>query len=149
AALRGARLSARGRRPARRARPVTPLDLSRVRTLSLGRRPSKVGLALLGRPVRRGLTLRSFLDRLPDTLAARDLRSAAAAIARALRRGRPVVLGIGPHPLKAGLAPLIIDLVARGRLSAVAMNRPCPVHDVELPWGARTSDAAGPRLEPR
>src|SRR5207245_7891805 len=147
AALRGARLSTRGRRSARRARPVTPLDLARVRTLSLGRRPSKVGLALLGRPVRRGLTLRSFLDRLPDTLAARDLRSAAAAIARALRRGRPVVLGMGAHPLKVGLGPLIIDLVERGRLSAVAMSGACLVHDFELAWGGRTSEDVGPGLD--
>jgi len=106
-----------------------------------------VGLALLGRPVRRGLTLRSFLDRLPDTLAARDLRSAAAAIARAIRRGRPIVLGMGAHPLKVGLGPLIIDLVERGRLSAVAMNGACLVHDFELAWGGRTSEDVGPGLD--
>ena len=106
-----------------------------------------MGLALLGRPVHRGLTLRSFLDRLPDTLAARDLRSAAAAIARALRRGRPIVLGMGAHPLKVGLGPLIIDLVERGRLSAVAMNGACLVHDFELAWGGRTSEDVGPGLD--
>ena len=104
-------------------------------------------LALLGRPVRRGLTFRSFLDRLPDTLAARDLRSAAAAIARAIRRGRPIVLGMGAHPLKVGLGPLIIDLVERGRLSAVAMNGACLVHDFELAWGGRTSEDVGPGLD--
>ena len=106
-----------------------------------------MGLALLGRPVRRGLTLRSFLDRLPDTLAACDLRSAAAAIARAIRLGRPIVLGMGAHPLKVGLGPLIIDLVERGRLSAVAMNGACLVHDFELAWGGRTSEDVGPGLD--
>jgi len=106
-----------------------------------------VDLALLGRPVRRGLTLGAFLDRLPDALAARDLRSAAAAIARALRRRRPVVLGMGAHPLKVGLGPLIVDLVARRRLSAVAMNGACLVHDFELAWGGRTSEDVGPGLD--
>ena len=104
-------------------------------------------IALLGRPVRRGLTLRAFLDRLPDALAARDLRVAAVAIARALRRGRPVVLGMGAHPLKVGLGPLIVDLVARRRLSAVAVNGACLVHDFELAWGGRTSEDVGPGLD--
>jgi hypothetical protein len=101
----------------------------------------------LGRPVRRGLTVRAFLDRLPDVLAARDLREAAARIARAVRRGRPIVLGMGAHPLKVGLGPVIVDLILRGRLAAVAMNGACLVHDFELAWGGRTSEDVGPGLD--
>jgi deoxyhypusine synthase len=103
--------------------------------------------AALGRPVRRGLTLRAFMDGLPDVLAGRDLRAAVDAIARAVRRGRPVVLGMGAHPIKVGLGPLIVDLVARGRLSAVAMNGACLVHDFELASVGRTSEDVGPGLD--
>lgn len=134
-------------RPDRRSRAIVPLDVARVRTVPLGRRPSKVEMAALGRPVRRGLSVRAFVDGLPDLLAARDLRFVASAIARALRRGRPVVLGMGAHPLKVGLGPLLVDLIQRGRLAAVAMNGACLIHDFELAWGGRTSEEVGPGLD--
>jgi len=134
-------------RPARQRRAPRRLDLARVRTIPLGRRPSKVAAALLGRPVRARLTVRALVDGLPDILAAHDFRTAVARIARAIRRGRPVVLGMGAHPIKVGLGPLVVDLIARGRLAAVAMNGACLVHDFELAWGGRTSEDVGPGLE--
>jgi len=133
----------RGPRPA----PPAPIDLRRVRTVALDRRPSKVAARALGRPVRRGLTVRALLDGLPDILAAHDLRAAAAAIARAIRRGRPVVLGMGAHPIKVGLGPLIADLIRRGRLAAIALNGACLVHDFELASVGRTSEDVGPGLD--
>jgi len=68
------------------------------------------------------MTVRGLIARLPDILAARDLRGAVERLTRALRRGRPVVLGMGAHPIKVGLGPVIVDLIERGRLAAVAMN---------------------------
>jgi hypothetical protein len=118
-----------------------------VHTVPLGGRRSLVVSTALGRPVRPRLTIRSFLDGLPDILAAHDLRTAAARIARAVRRGRPVVLGMGAHPIKVGLGPLIADLIQRGRLAAVAMNGACLVHDFELAWNGRTSEDVGPGLD--
>jgi hypothetical protein len=103
--------------------------------------------AALGRPVRRGLSVRTLVDGLPDILAARDLRTAVDRIAAAIRRGRPVVLGMGAHPIKVGLGPLIVDLIARGRLAAVAMNGACLVHDFELAWNGKTSEDVGPGLD--
>jgi hypothetical protein len=135
------------KRPARRTRAPAPIDTARVRTIPLGRRPSKVVAAALGRPVRARLTVRALVDGLPDILAAHDLRVAVERIARAIRRGRAVVLGMGAHPIKVGLGPLIVDLIARGRLSAVAMNGACLVHDFELAWGGRTSEDVGPGLD--
>src|SRR5438477_570077 len=93
------------------------------------------------------MTVRRLVARLPDILAARDLRGAVERIARALRRGRPVVLGMGAHPIKVGLGPVIVDLIERGRLAAVAMNGACLVHDFELAWNGRTSEDVGPGLE--
>jgi deoxyhypusine synthase len=113
----------------------------------LGRRPSKVASAALGRPVRAGLGMRAFLSGLPDILAARDLRDAADRIARAIRAGKPVVLGMGAHPIKVGLGPIIVDLIDRGRLAAVAMNGACLIHDFEMAWGGRTSEDVGPGLD--
>jgi hypothetical protein len=135
------------KRRARTARPPVPVDPSRVRTIPLGKRPSKVDVAALGRPVRAGLRVRRFLAGLPDILGARDLREAADRIARAIRRGRPVVLGMGAHPLKVGLGPMIVDLIERGRIAALAMNGAGVVHDFELAWGGRTSEDVGPGLD--
>jgi deoxyhypusine synthase len=134
-------------RPARPRRAPARLDLSRVRTVPLGRRPSKVAAAALGCPVGPHLSVHQLVAGLPDILAAHDLRDAVARIARAIRRGKPVVLGMGAHAIKVGLGPLIVDLIARGRLAAVAMNGACLVHDFELAWGGRTSEDVGPGLE--
>src|SRR5207247_2504308 len=94
-----------------------------------------------------GMTVRGLVARLPDILAARDLRGAVERIAGALRRDRLVVLGMGAHPIKVGLGPAIVDLIERGRLAAVAMNGACLVHDFELAWNGRTSEDVGPGLE--
>jgi hypothetical protein len=135
------------KRRARRTRAFAPLDLARVRTVPLGRRPSLVRAVALGRPVCAGLSVRALVDGLPDILAARDLRAAAGAVAGAIRRGRPVVLGMGAHPIKVGLGPLIADLLERRRLAAVAMNGACLVHDFELASAGRTSEDVGPGLD--
>jgi hypothetical protein len=129
------------------ASPPVPIDPTRVRTVPLGRRPSKVAAAALGRPVRAGLSVRALLAGLPDILAAHDLREAADRIARALRSRKPVVLGMGAHAIKVGLGPLIVDLIDRGRLAAVAMNGACLIHDFEMAWGGRTSEDVGPGLD--
>jgi hypothetical protein len=135
------------RRPRPRRRAFAPVDLSRVRTVPLARRPSLVVSDALGRPVHAGMTLRSLLGGLPDILAAHDLRVAVQRLATAIRRERPVILGMGAHPIKVGLGPLIVDLIRRGRLSAIAMNGACLVHDFELAWNGRTSEDVGPGLE--
>jgi hypothetical protein len=131
----------------RAPKPLEPLDLRHVRTVALGKRPSKVKTAALGRPVRRGRSMRAFVAGLPDILAARDLKDAAARIAGAIRRGRPVVLGMGAHPIKVGLGPVIVDLLERGRLAGVAMNGACLVHDFELAASGHTSEDVGPGLD--
>lgn len=91
--------------------------------------------------------MRAFLDGLPDILGARDLKDAASRIAAAIRASRPVVLGMGAHPIKVGLGPVIVDLMTRGRLAGVAMNGACLVHDFELAASGHTSEDVGPGLD--
>src|SRR6185295_13440640 len=59
---------------------------------------------------------------------------------------RGVILGMGAHPIKVGLSPVIIDLMERGVLTAVAMNGACVVHDFELAYNGATSEDVGPGL---
>jgi len=131
----------------RKRRPPKPIELERVHTIPLGKRPSKVRQADLGTPVRARRSMRAFLEGLPDFLGASDLKDAAERIADAIRKGRPVVLGMGAHPIKVGLGPLIVDLVARGRIAGVAMNGACLIHDFELARSGHTSEDVGPGLD--
>ena len=120
--------------------PLRPIDLGRVRTYPLAGRHSKVAAAALARPPRPSMSLRRFLQTLPDILGARDLRAVAQAIAACHRDGRLIVLGMGAHPIKVGLSPLIIDLMQRGIVTAVAMNGACIIHDFELAFHGATSE---------
>jgi hypothetical protein len=91
-------------------------------------------------PWRRGGSLRQFLRGLPNILAVQTLRAVADAIVRARRRKKPVILGMGAHPLKVGLAPIVVDLMERGIVTAVAMNGAVIIHDFELALTGHTSE---------
>jgi len=123
-----------------------PLDLTNVRRYRLSARTHLVSRTAVARPLRRGLSLRRFLDGLPDILAAHELRAATLAIAAARRARRGVVLGMGAHPIKVGLSPVIIDLMERGVITAVALNGACIVHDFELAYAGATSEDVGAGL---
>lgn len=127
-----------------RKRP--PLDFGKVKTYPLRRRRSIVRAQLLATPCDASSTIEQFVDRLPDVLAARGFREATSEIARRLARGKRVVLGIGAHPIKVGLSPLIIDLMQRGVLSAIAMNGAAIIHDFELAYAGQTSEDVAAQL---
>src|SRR5205085_11719465 len=74
------------------------------------------------------------------TLAVQTLRALAAQMRRARSLGKPVIWGIGVHVVKTGLAPLIINLLERGFVSAVAANGSVLVHDAEVALVGSTSE---------
>jgi hypothetical protein len=123
-----------------------PLDLSKVRTYPLDTRPSKVAAAALGRPLPAGSSFGAFLASLPAILAAKDLRSIAAEIASRRQQGRTIALGMGAHPIKVGLSPLVIDLMEGGLLHAVALNGAGVIHDFELACHGETSEDVASHL---
>lgn len=118
----------------------SPLDPAKAVTYPLGQRKSKVATETLGTVWRPGGSLQDFLAFLPRTLAAMDLLAIARSIAKAVREQRPVILGMGAHPIKVGLSPLIIDLLDRSIVSAVAMNGAGIIHDFELAYQGETSE---------
>jgi hypothetical protein len=125
---------------------VKPIDLGRVKTYSLADRSSKVTATSFAGAWTRGASLAEFLDRLPDILAAADLKAAIAAIVAARHDHRPVIFGMGAHVLKVGLGPVVIDLMERGVITGVAMNGAGIIHDAELAMIGRTSEDVGPAL---
>jgi hypothetical protein len=117
-----------------------PLSLDGIKTYSLYERHSKVSHRDFGRPVKPGGSFRDFVDRLPRILAGEALRAVVAAWVRARRQGRPVLLGMGAHPIKVGLSPVLIDLMQRGLLTGVALNGAGIIHDAEVAMAGRTSE---------
>jgi len=119
---------------------IKPISLKGVRTGSLDDRESKISLAVVGQAWEKGQTLSEFLQRLPSILGAADLREVVRRICRACGQNRPVLLGMGAHPIKVGLGPIIIDLMERGIFSGVAMNGAGIIHDAEMALVGKTSE---------
>ncbi|MGH7230794.1 MAG: hypothetical protein ACREJU_05465, partial [Nitrospiraceae bacterium] len=124
----------------KRRQPVLPIDVTKLKTYPLARRHSKVRVSDFSVPWRRGGSLHRFLDTLPGILAVNTLREVAQAIARAHRRHKPVIVGMGAHVTKVGLNPILVDLMERGIVTAVAMNGAVIIHDFELALLGQTSE---------
>jgi hypothetical protein len=85
----------------------------------------------------------AFLRALPHVLVARDFRAVVDAIASAARRERGVVVMLGGHIVKTGLAPVLIELMKRRVVTHVAMNGSAAIHDYEVArFGATSEDVA-------
>jgi hypothetical protein len=117
-----------------------PIDLEKIKTYELASRPSKVTVKDFSKPVGADDSLKDFLEKLPDILAVRHLREIAAQIRRARSLNKPIVWGIGGHVVKTGLAPVLIDLMRRGFVSAIAANGSVLVHDTEIAVAGFTSE---------
>jgi len=128
--------------------PYDEFDASGVRTYPLAGRASKARAEDFGRPFAPGGTFAAWLASLPAFLGARDLRSAVAAIVAARRTGRGVVWGIGAHVIKTGVSPIVVDLMERGFVSAIAMNGAGIIHDFEIALSGGTSEDVDESLGP-
>jgi deoxyhypusine synthase len=119
---------------------LRPLALDKVETYPLASRPSKVSLDDFARPVAADASLKDFLQSLPNILAVQSLRRLAEQIRRARELQKPIIWGIGGHVIKTGLAPIIINLMNRGFVTAVAANGSVLVHDAEIAMVGSTSE---------
>ena len=117
-----------------------PLETDSLRTRSLKGRPSKVDLAAFARAYRKGEGLQGWMGSLPRILAGTDFRDAVDALERARRKGRAMVWGLGGHVVKCGLNAVIIDLMQRGFVSALALNGATAIHDFEIALAGATSE---------
>lgn len=119
------------------------IDLKKAKTTPLARRKNIESVGRFAKAAKKAGTFREFYDSMPEVLAARDLKALVRDVAAARKAGRHVVLGIGAHVIKCGLSPMIIDLVERGVVTAVAMNGAGAIHDFEVSLiGATSEDVA-------
>ncbi len=117
-----------------------PISFDEINTYELASRPSKVTVRHFAEPIEINDSLKDFLDKLPNILAVQSLRELARQIRRAKELNKPIIWGIGGHIVKTGLAPVIIDLIKRGFVSAIASNGSVLVHDTEIALVGFTSE---------
>jgi hypothetical protein len=128
--------------------PYEEFDLSSVRTYPLSSRHSKARIEDFARPVQRGGSFATWFDSLPGILGAADLRRVVRAIVEARQRDAGVMWGIGAHVIKTGVSPVLIDLLERGYVSALAMNGAGVIHDFEVALSGATSEDVDEALGP-
>jgi len=102
-----------------------------------------VAAAEFASPPGKDRSFSAFLKSMPDVLVARDFLRVVDAITTATKKERAVVVMLGGHIVKTGLAPLLIDLMNRGVITHLAMNGSAAIHDYEIArFGATSEDVA-------
>jgi hypothetical protein len=127
--------------------PYEEFDLSGVLTYPLQSRKSKARVEDFARPCPKGSSVGQLLDSLPNILAGAQFNAVVRAVVEAHRQSG-VVWGIGAHVIKTGLGPVLIDLMERGFISAVAINGATMIHDFEVALAGATSEDVDETLGP-
>jgi hypothetical protein len=128
--------------------PYEEFDLSGVQTYPLSSRQSKARVEDFARPHSPEAGLGGWLDRLPNILAAADFKAVVARLERARRESGGIIWGLGAHVIKTGLSPVLIDLMKRGYVSAIATNGAGLIHDFEIALSGGTSEDVDESLGP-
>ena len=123
-------------------------DLSAVRTYPLNSRQSKAKAADFARPHVPHGTVTQFVESLPSILAGADFRAIVDAMRGAHASEGGIIWGIGAHVIKTGLSPVLIDLMRRGFVSAIAMTGAGIIHDFEVALAGSTSEDVDEALGP-
>jgi hypothetical protein len=123
-------------------------DLTGIRTYPLASRKNKAHADDFAKPITRGASFKAWFDALPAILGAADIRRVVDAIVAARKRESGIVWGIGAHVIKTGVSPVLIDLMDRGYVSALAMNGAGIIHDFEIALSGATSEDVDEALGP-
>ncbi|MFC2172352.1 hypothetical protein ACFLU6_06930 [Acidobacteriota bacterium] len=115
-------------------------DRKQLKTYPLSSRDSKMDIGQLAKPPGKNPSFQDFLDALPPILAGRSFKEVVEALRRALRKNRLILLGMGAHPIKCGLNPILIDGMKKGWLKALALNGAGVIHDFEIACAGITSE---------
>lgn len=122
------------------------LKKKNLKTIPIKERKSLVDVKDFAAPIPPNADIETFMESLPKFLAARDLVEFVDLVREARKRGKPIILGMGAHPVKVGLAPIIIDLMERGWISAIAVNGAFMIHDFEIAFCGGTSENVAENL---
>ncbi len=114
------------------------IDLSKLKTYSISTRYSKVNANAFAKPG--SVDIEQFLDCMPNILAAHDLKELIGHCKAARAKGKPLIVGLGGHVIKCGLAPLLIELIEAGYVHCLVSNGSVMIHDYEIARFGSTSE---------
>ena len=117
-----------------------PIDLGGIRSRPLAESEHLVRVEAFAKNVGPSDSAAAFLDSLPTILGANRLRELARAIVQARGEERAVIFALGGHVVKVGVGPIIIDLMDRGVITAIAVNGAFAIHDLEIALVGGTSE---------
>jgi hypothetical protein len=117
-----------------------PLDLSGLKTVRLADRGGRVKISDFAAVYQKSSGLAGWVDSLPHILAGDSFRGVLTALAQARQGGRAILWALGGHVIKCGLAPVLIDLMRRGYVTAFALNGSAAIHDFEIALAGHTSE---------
>ncbi|HHS14324.1 MAG TPA: hypothetical protein ENN03_11245 [bacterium] len=116
------------------------IDLKRVQTIGIAERESKVRISMLAKLLEKGETVSGLLKKMPSLLGSRDFLDLTDALVQAREAGKPVLWMMGAHVIKAGLSPILIQLMDQGIVQGLALNGAGAIHDVEMALFGETSE---------
>lgn len=123
-----------------------PVNLDGITTYPLDDRENKTSIRdFAARPSREELD--GFLSALPKILKAADFLEFVNLIVTAYRQEKPIIVMLGGHVIKCGLSPILIDLMERGIITAMAFNGATSIHDFEIALIGETSEDVGQYLQ--
>ena len=116
------------------------IDLGKLRTYSISELDRTVKRLEFAHTTKAGASFADFAKSLPKILAAKDIVEFAATIADAAIAGKAIIVMFGGHVIKTGLAPLMVDWMERGIITALATHGAGVIHDTEIALFGRTSE---------
>ncbi|HKE01375.1 MAG TPA: hypothetical protein VKE69_10230, partial [Planctomycetota bacterium] len=139
-----------GAPPARRR-----FDLEKLRLVSLRERRPAVRFEQFARPVAPMDGFRRMFDSFSDLQEGVRLRALVQRVVAARRASRPVVVGLGSEAIRGGVSLLLIDLMRKGIVTALALDASGAIDDAEvalsggtgLEPGASDDDRVAPSQE--
>jgi hypothetical protein len=130
-----------------KAKRVSAINLKKVKTVPLVKRLSKVQKDAFARKLLSPVRFNVFWNSIPEILAGKNLKNLVELVVKAREKDKPVIVTFGAHVIKCGLGPLLIDLMERKIITALASNGASTVHDFELAYAGQTSEDVAARLK--
>jgi len=126
---------------------MKPADLSKIQRSPISQRKNLVKVKDFTKVPEPGTGFLHFLECLPlikhRTNAATSLATVIKRILCARDNSRTVSWGLGPHVVKYGLTPLIVELMNYDVVQHVLTNGAGAIHDVEIAMIGETSEEMG------
>lgn len=114
------------------------LNKKNLKTIPIKERKSLVNVRDFGKPVGVGVDFNEFFASQPHFGAQKDLCALIEHMKAARKSEKPIILGMGACTVLNGLNPIIIELMERGWISALAVNGEFMIHDFEIAFCGET-----------